>query len=1049
MILQTNRLIKRYSDIFTIYNNNLSLSDRGYVISTLNIDSDIDFIEDLDKGSCFSLLYENKLDLVYVIAAFFDAGFRNNECCLWAVSGQFDKNRAASLLKDVGLDVDRYLESGQFMILSCDSCYISGEVSVTGSDLNRWAQVYDSTLKQGYQGLRVVDKFTIVGKDSWDSFLEYGKKARDLIKKTGIICMFSFLLNARTVSEILDIIDIHDGTIIKKEDKWTLLQSSSACRTISKQTDFIEGMFENVWTGVWAVDKDDNIVYFNKGMESISGLLVSDVIGKKIASFISCHEHDDNIYFTDVFHEVKQTLSSRSYDVFPFIKPDGHFIYHSGILIPLKDDKGNYAGVLGTIGKPVEQKIVHRLFRDKLRSIERLEDIYRTSPVVAFLWSAKSNWPVLFVSENVSQFGYNTEDFMSGDISYSDIVHPDDIHVLKDEISQLEIQDKMFFSKEYRLLTKKGDIRWVTERSYLVRDEKGTPVYYQGIVIDINDRKNAEDAAFKAEKKYRLIFENSPLGLFYFNEKGMITNCNEQFLDIIHLHSKGEIIGFNMVTDIVDEAMRKAIDDVIARKMGHFEGKYHTVISGQDVHIKADYSPNIGEDGAFLGGIGIFEDISARKKAEAELRLDESRLEALLKVTQMKDTSIKGISDFVQEEAVRLTQSRMGYLALLNDQLNVLKIYSWSGNIMSKCKVRDMNIEYPLESTGLWGEPIRQGKAIIVNDFDAPNKNKHGYPQGHIKLKRYMSIPIFDGKKIVGSAGVANKDEEYNLSDVRQMTLLMEGILGLIQHKRDGDKLREYADELSRVNAELKMSNAELLEVNKELKSLDLMKDDFLSNVSHEFKTPLTSIQGYSQLVADQTLGSVNDQQKKAVGTIIRNAERLRRLVDSLLYLSRSQSGKLNYSFEVIKLNDIINSSIQDLALQAEGKDIILVNDISDDLPSIQADRDKMTDVFVNLIDNAIKFTPKGGRVIISAYLSEDFIYVEVEDTGIGIPEDKIPKLFERFYQVDSSVRRRYGGTGLGLYICKKIVLDHNGGIYVTSKEGKGTKVHILLPMAK
>jgi len=233
------------------------------------------------------------------------------------------------------------------------------------------------------------------------------------------------------------------------------------------------------------------------------------------------------------------------------------------------------------------------------------------------------------------------------------------------------------------------------------------------------------------------------------------------------------------------------------------------------------------------------------------------------------------------------------------------------------------------------------------------------------------------------------------------------------------------------------------------LKSLDRMKDDFLSNVSHEFKTPLTSIKGYSQLISDGTLGEVNEQQQKAVETVLRNSERLRRLVDSLLYLSRAQSGKLNYSFEMLEIRDIIEQSVQDLALQAASKNIELVTEIPSDMPPVVVDRDKMMDVFVNLIDNAVKFTPDGGKVTVSAHVSEDSMYLDVMDTGIGISEDKIPMLFHRFYQVDSSVKRRYGGTGLGLYICKKIVEDHKGDIYISSEEGKGSTVHVRLPLVQ
>jgi PAS domain S-box len=1123
------------------------------------------------QGNSFSLLYDTIEQLVDIVASFFDAGLKNNECCLWGVAGQLDTENVKNLLRDSGLDVDRYVESGQLILSQCNECYIAGEGAVSDMDLLKWEEIYNIAMYEGYNGLRIVDKFTIVDGDSWDSFVEYEKKAMDLIRTKKITGLFAFLLEARSRTEMIELISMHDGTIIEKNGKWILLQSSSSCKTVSRSQYFRDEILENVWTGFWAVDENDKIVFFNKGMESISGLSKSDVCGKRLTNFIPQSIGGDDPGFADVFQAVKEDLQSRSYDVFPFVKPDGQFIYHSGFLLPLTDDRGNYSGMIGTIGKLVEQTIDHETLRDKFKSIEKLEDIYRKSPVVAFLWSAEDDWPVAFVSENISQFGYTPEDLISGKMNYGDIIHPGDLDHVRTDVSELEVQGKMFFSKEYRLMTKSGKVRWVTERSHLIRDEKGDPAYYQGIIIDVTERKKAEETALASEKKYRLIFENSPLGIFHFNEKGIITHCNEKFLEIMALKSKEDIIGFdlgasivdkdmkkavddalsrkqgffegeyhtvstditiyikayyspniaedgsflggigvfedisekkkaedavleaekkyrlifenspvgifhfneegivshcnekflqiigvenkdkvigfNMVTQIHDEDMKKAISDVLSRKSGHFEGKYHTVISGKDLYLKADFSPNLADDGTLLGGIGIYGDVSIRKRAEEALRLDESRLEALLKISHVTDLSLSGVADFVQEEAVRLTQSKIGYLAFLNDSGKKLIIYSWSQSIMDKCKVKGKKLEYTIEETGLWGEPIRQKKAVIVNDFDAPNPLKHGYPEGHIRLRRYMSIPIFDGKKIVGVAGVGNKDEDYDKTDVRQLTLFMEGMWKLIQRQKSEDTLREYANELSKVNEELSKTNEELSQANEELKSLDRMKDDFLSNVSHEFKTPLTSIQGYSQLISDGTLGEVNEQQQKAVETVLRNSERLRRLVDSLLYLSRAQSGKLNYSFEKFSIKDILEHSVQDLALQAASKNIELVTDIPSDLPQLVLDRDKMMDVFVNLIDNAVKFTHDGGKVTVSAHVSEGSMYMDVEDTGIGIPEDKIPMLFQRFYQVDSSVKRRYGGTGLGLYICKKIVEDHKGDIYVSSEEGKGTTVHVRLPL--
>jgi PAS domain S-box-containing protein len=1017
--------------------------ERSSIIDINTINSDIDFTVDMPEGSYFSLLYDTDDEMAEVLLKFFDAGLKSNECCLLGLSDENHNKLALDILRGAGIDVDNYLKTGQIMLITCDECYVDNQVAER--EANHWETLYDESISAGFTGLRMFSEFSI-GDDAWDPFIEFEQMGMWVIEKKGIISIFAFQQETRSRSEMIELIGMHDGTIIKQKGRWTLLQSSSSCKTIQKETHFPDDMLENVWTGFWAIDKYDNIVYWNMAMESLSGLLKKDVLGTKIISLMPRKREGDELRFIDIFHMAKQNLRSQNYNIFPFVKPDGQYIYHSGVLFPLRDEHGDYAGMLGTIGNTTEQTINQTHLKSKFMSAERLEDIYKKSPVVAFVWATKEGWPIEFVSENISQFGYIPDELTSGNFVYEDMIHPDDLDLVRSDVGQLEISGQMYFSREYRVLTKSGNTRWVTERSFLIRDKDGNPAYYQGIIIDITERKNAEEAIIKAEEKYRMIFENSPLGIFNFDKDGVISHCNRKFLELMGLGKREDIIGFDLVASIVDPRMKKAVGDVLARKVGHFEGEYHTVSSDRTIYIKADYSPNIAEDGTFLGGIGIFEDISERKMAEEALTLDESRLEALLRLNQMTSMSFKEISDFVQDEAVRMTQSKIGYLAFLDDK-NTLVMHSWSKTAMKICAVENRVFEYPLATTGLWGEAVRQRKPIITNDFQADNPLKKGYPPGHIKMVRHMNIPIFDGDEIVGIAGVGNKESDYDKSDVRQLTLLMEGMWRLIQRKKAEDTLREYANQLSSVNEELSRTNDELSNANEELKSLDRMKDEFLSNVSHEFKTPLTSIQGYSQLISDGTLGDVNEQQKKAVETVIRNSERLRRLVDSLLYLSRAQAGKIRYSFDNVQILDVINNSIQDIALQVESKNISIKKDIPGDLPLIAADRDKLMDVLINLIDNAAKFTPSGGTITVSSYVDKGLLHISVQDDGIGIPEDKIPHLFQRFYQVDSSDKRKYGGTGLGLYICKKIVEDHAGSIWVESTEGKGSTFHILLPI--
>lgn len=174
---------------------------------------------------------------------------------------------------------------------------------------------------------------------------------------------------------------------------------------------------------------------------------------------------------------------------------------------------------------------------------------------------------------------------------------------------------------------------------------------------------------------------------------------------------------------------------------------------------------------------------------EEALRLDESRLEALWQLSQMAKATLKEITDFALEEGVRLTKSRIGYLAFVNEDETVLTMQAWSKTAMQECAIAEKTLVYPLETTGLWGEAVRQRRPIITNDYAAPHPAKKGYPEGHVEIRRHMNVPVFDGEHIVAVAGVGNKGEDYDESDVRQLTLLMNGMWEQIKRKRAEEAL--------------------------------------------------------------------------------------------------------------------------------------------------------------------------------------------------------------------------------------------------------------------
>jgi two-component system phosphate regulon sensor histidine kinase PhoR len=226
-----------------------------------------------------------------------------------------------------------------------------------------------------------------------------------------------------------------------------------------------------------------------------------------------------------------------------------------------------------------------------------------------------------------------------------------------------------------------------------------------------------------------------------------------------------------------------------------------------------------------------------------------------------------------------------------------------------------------------------------------------------------------------------------------------------------------------------------------EIKNIEKIKKDFVINVSHELRTPLTAIKGYAETLrkeVDATPG------KKYVEIIERNTNRLINIVNDLLLLSRLEE-KPALELEDIDIRDFLENVIKIFDQRLRDKRLSLVVDVEENLPTIKADSFKLEQMLVNLLDNAIKYTDHG-EIAISAGVQENRVRIQVRDTGIGIPKENIPRIFERFYVVDKSRSRKSGGTGLGLSIVKHIVFLHQGTIGIESIPGEGTTVTVMLP---
>ncbi|MBI4378255.1 MAG: GAF domain-containing protein [Nitrospinae bacterium] len=186
------------------------------------------------------------------------------------------------------------------------------------------------------------------------------------------------------------------------------------------------------------------------------------------------------------------------------------------------------------------------------------------------------------------------------------------------------------------------------------------------------------------------------------------------------------------------------------------------------------------------------QEMTKYKQSEEMLRLHEIRLQSLLNLNMMLNASEKEILDFILEECLKVTRSRFAYIALMSEDESIITIYSWSKTVMEKCAIIDAPMGFTVSETGLWGEPVRQRKPIIVNDYNAPNPYKKGYPEGHVQVRRFLGVPVFDMESIVATASVANKEEDYDESDVKAFTSMLNDMWRLIKYKRDEEKLRMY-----------------------------------------------------------------------------------------------------------------------------------------------------------------------------------------------------------------------------------------------------------------
>ncbi len=385
----------------------------------------------------------------------------------------------------------------------------------------------------------------------------------------------------------------------------------------------------------------------------------------------------------------------------------------------------------------------------------------------------------------------------------------------------------------------------------------------------------------------------------------------------------------------------------------------------------------------------------------------------------------------------------------------------------------------------------KHGKVLADSERDARSMENHGDRAEFIEAiekglgestrfshtlnypMKYVAVRVTDGEEVVGVVRIAVPLSEVQL-ELRQLykvaiigaiaAICIAGIIAYVMARgislpirqmkevadaiakgqfdkkssiRGKDELAELAQSLNAMSDELKLKI-------ERLKYLDNVRTDFVANVSHELKTPLTSIRGFVETLED---GAINDSNnaRRFLAIIKKHAQRLGNIIDDLLRLSELESGS-RIEMAELDLKGLIDEAVSGFGHALAVKQQMLSVETSGGDFTVRGDKDKLEQVFVNLVDNAIKYTKEGGRIKIQLAQTDGSVIVTVEDNGIGIPKEDVERVFERFYRVDKAHSRELGGTGLGLSIAKHIVSAHNGKIRIESEVNKGTKVLVTLP---
>jgi PAS domain S-box-containing protein len=411
-------------------------------------------------------------------------------------------------------------------------------------------------------------------------------------------------------------------------------------------------------------------------------------------------------------------------------------------------------------------------------------------------------------------------------------------------------------------------------------------------------------------------------------------------------------------------------------------------------------------DGKIIGAVITMHDLTERKKSEEALLKSEGRYRQLL----------DSITDYIYSVEIE-----NGCPVRTYHQPGCIHVTGYSPSDFYNDQKLWLNIVHPEDQMMVehYADPLCDGKEIPPIEHRIINKN------GNVCWIRNTYVLKHDANgKVTGYDGL--------ISDITERKIVEE-------------ELKHYRDHLEEL---VKLRTAELELEKEHAESADRLKSAFLATMSHELRTPLNSIIGFTGILMQERPGPLNVEQKKQLGMAQNSARHLLSLINDVLDISKIEAGQLVVRLELFNLPEVIQKVVESTRPLAQKKNLELICSISDNVSNIKSDRLRIQQILINLVNNAIKFT-ETGSIRIEASVKDQYVFLKVIDTGIGIKKEQMDQLFRPFIQIDNGLTRKHEGTGLGLSICKKLLILLNGSIEVESEFGAGSTFSVSLPLNK